>query len=156
MKRLGGLIGIFINGSLRDCYAHGEVSGTDKAGGLIGYAFGGDVNDCYSTGRVVATTNRGGLVGDSETTVDFYNCFWDTESSGVSYSDGGTGKTTIEMIDITTYESAGWDLETTWSVEPTVRIYPWLHMYLPGDLDRDGIVNFYDIAILTNQWLMER
>jgi hypothetical protein len=38
------------------------------------------------------------------------NCFWDTETSGQSTSDGGTGKTTAEMKSIATFSGAGWDI----------------------------------------------
>jgi len=152
----GGLMGICINGLIKDCYAQGDVSGADKVGGLIGYNFGMDVNDCYSTGHVSGTTNRGGLVGDTSTGGTTNRCFWDVESSGTTVSDGGTGKTTFEMMERKTFEGAGWDLETTWEVEATVRMYPYLHMYLPADLNHDGIVNAYDLGILCNLWLGER
>ena len=35
--------------------------------------------------------------------------FWDTETSGQSTSDGGTGKTTAEMQTAFTFLDAGWD-----------------------------------------------
>ena len=36
--------------------------------------------------------------------------FWDTETSGQSTSDGGTGKTTAEMEDISTFSGATWNI----------------------------------------------
>jgi hypothetical protein len=37
------------------------------------------------------------------------NCFWDTETSGMPNSNGGTGKTTAQMQTESTFTSAGWD-----------------------------------------------
>jgi hypothetical protein len=61
--------------------------------------------------------------------------FWDTETSGQATSDGGTGKTTAEMQDITTFSIAGWEIiavalnETNpahiWNIVNNV-IYPFL------------------------------
>ena len=56
----------------------------------------------------VVSENIGGLVGDNWDTVS--NSFWNTETSGQSTSDGGTGKTTAEMQDIATFSGAGWDI----------------------------------------------
>jgi hypothetical protein len=38
------------------------------------------------------------------------NSFWDTQSSGQAISGGGTGKTTTQMKDFTTFSVAGWDM----------------------------------------------
>jgi hypothetical protein len=38
------------------------------------------------------------------------NCFWDTEPSGQATSAGGTGKTTAELKNITTFTDAGWNI----------------------------------------------
>jgi len=35
--------------------------------------------------------------------------FWDTQTSGQTTSDGGTGKTTVEMQTAKTFVEAGWD-----------------------------------------------
>jgi len=45
--------------------------------------------------------NTAGTVSDS---------FWDIETSGQATSDGGTGKTTAQMKDITTFSGAAWDI----------------------------------------------
>jgi hypothetical protein len=58
---------------------------------------------------VSGTSEVGGLVGWSlDSTVS--DSFWDTETSGQATSDGGTGKTTAEMQDITTFSDAIWDI----------------------------------------------
>ncbi|MBN2830353.1 MAG: T9SS type A sorting domain-containing protein, partial [Candidatus Cloacimonetes bacterium] len=51
----------------------------------------------------------GGLLGSIDETSTVAACFWDTETSGQSTSGGGTGKTTAEMLNITTYTDAEWD-----------------------------------------------
>jgi hypothetical protein len=38
------------------------------------------------------------------------NSFWDTQTSGQATSKGGTGKTTAQMQDITTFLGASWDI----------------------------------------------
>jgi len=59
---------------------------------------------------VTGSTYVGGLVGRNEGTVS--NSFWDTQTSGRGSSAGGTGKTTAEMKDFTTFSVAGWDIIT--------------------------------------------
>jgi hypothetical protein len=38
------------------------------------------------------------------------NSFWDVETSGQATSDGGTGKTTVEIKNIDTFSGAGWNI----------------------------------------------
>jgi hypothetical protein len=69
----------------------------------------GTVSKSYSTGSVTGYSSVGGLVGTNEGgTVS--NSFWDTETSGQATSDGGTGKTTMEMKSIATFSDAGWNI----------------------------------------------
>jgi hypothetical protein len=64
------------------------------------------VSNSYSSGNV---TGGGGLVGLLYGgTVN--NSFWDIETSGQATSGGGTGKSTTEMKDITTFSGATWDI----------------------------------------------
>jgi len=52
----------------------------------------------------------GGLVGANEEEGTVSDSFWDTETSGQTTSDGGTGKTTAEMQDIAIFSGAGWNI----------------------------------------------
>ncbi len=105
---VGGLTGKN-SGTASNSYATGNVTGDDNVGGLIGRNDGtGTVNNCYSTGNVTGNTHVGGLMGRDFGTES--NSFWDTETSGQATSDGGTGKTTEEMMDIATFSGAGWDI----------------------------------------------
>ncbi len=134
---VGGLVGWNREGSISSSYAAGRVTGHDSVGGLVGknsdtasnsYATGrvtgndhvgglagrnditGSVSDSYSTGSVTGSSHAGGLVGTNANSVS--NSFWDTQTSGQPTSDGGTGKTTEDMQDITTFSGAGWDITT--------------------------------------------
>jgi hypothetical protein len=59
---------------------------------------------------LTGSSSVGGLVGKNWDTVA--NSFWDTETSGQASSDGGEGKTTVEMQDFDTFSGAGWDIVT--------------------------------------------
>jgi len=105
---VGGLVG-FNEGTVANSYATCNVTGRPfYFGGLVG-CNEGTVSNCYSTGTVTGMADNGGLVGVStEGTVT--NSFWDTETSRITTSAGGTGKTTTEMHDINTFSGATWDI----------------------------------------------
>ena len=86
------------------------ISGTDRVGGLVGCnSYPASVTNCYSAGAVVGTgPDIGGLVGSSWGG-KIRSSFWDTETSGQTWSDGGTGKTTAGMQMATTFLQASWD-----------------------------------------------
>lgn len=111
-QSIGGLVGETEAGTIiSNCYAIGNSDATGYwSGGLIGYN-AGTVENSYSIGSPIGVEDVGGLIGFSEGTVT--NCFWDTETSGQLTSSGGTGKTTSEMKDITTFSNAGWTIATT-------------------------------------------
>jgi len=101
-SKVGGLVGlndyIVINS-----YASGKVNGDSKVGGLIGlneeYS---TLNNSYAIGTVKGGSEVGGLVGfNNGDTID--NSFWDMNTTGQSSSDGGTGKTTAEMKEKSTF-----------------------------------------------------
>jgi hypothetical protein len=95
-------------GSLSNSYSTGDVTGNEEVGGLVGLNDGGTVSNSYSTGSVSGNEDVGGLVGRNYGTV--LDSFWDIETSGQATSDGGTGKTTAQMQDITTFSGASWDI----------------------------------------------
>jgi len=73
---------------------------------------------------VTGNSSVGGLVGwNYEGTVS--NSFWDTKTSGQATSDGGTGKTTAEMKNITTFSGAEWDIITVNSLGERNPAYIW-------------------------------
>ncbi|MCX5643389.1 MAG: hypothetical protein NTZ17_01700 [Phycisphaerae bacterium] len=126
---VGGLVGSNIVGDgimvpyfdtqVTDSYATGAVRGDRVVGGLIG-SNEGMLLRCYSTGAVTKSggvpasdpkSSAGGLVGNDKSVSkwDILGCFWDTTTSGLNKSAGGTGKTTAEMQDVAIYLAAGWD-----------------------------------------------
>jgi hypothetical protein len=119
---VGGLVGQNEKGSVNDSYFTGNVTGTERVGGLVGYNKG-TVRTCYSIGAVTGSERVGGLVGSNAGNVS--NSFWDIETSGQSTSGGGTGKTTNEMQDITTFSSAGWNIIAVTNPDTRNPSYVW-------------------------------
>ena len=137
----GGLIGsihvvtadgVFGRVYVYDSYSRGEVHGQSNVGGLIGYtrrynsySTGIAIRKSYSIGLVDGTSNVGGFIG-SNSNGSVYDCFWDKNTSGLSYSDGGIGLTTEEMQDYLTFFNAGWDFmdeeengtDDVWGINP--------------------------------------
>ena len=171
-ERVGGLVGNLSETEIINCYSHSTVTGSTYVGGLVGQngnipyrVTPGVLYNCYATGKV---TNGGGLFGDNQGSV--YNCFWDIDSTGTnrcksSYGDcpsGAIGKTTAEMKDVMTYINAGWNFSSTPEMsmvwKKTTYGYPrlvWEDVVLSPDLSNDGVIDFYDFAIISYYWLMQ-
>ncbi|GAB2607827.1 hypothetical protein GCM10026987_02010 [Belliella aquatica] len=113
----GGFVGGFIGYTYSDylltvsnSFAVGNATAdNDNVGGFIGHLEKGDgntsISNVYSTGTVIGPEGlAGGLVGDIwENAVEMENSYWDIETSGLTTSAGGEGKTTAEMQDIRTF-----------------------------------------------------
>ncbi len=123
VDNVGGLAGSVQSGEVSNSYATGSVDGTGNVGGLVGSNYGdisdsyatadataggtgggglvgvnwdtGHISSSYATGGVTASSYPGGLVGYNVNIVS--GSYWDTESTGQSSSNGGTGLTTVEM-----------------------------------------------------------
>lgn len=113
---VGGLVG-FNSGEIRDSYATGPVVGDSGVGGLVGHNAsrnpgGSVVTNCYSSGEVSGNTYTGGLVGIAYG--DILHSFWDVETSGQAMSRAGTGLTTAEMKQHSSF--VDWDFETVWMI----------------------------------------
>jgi len=147
----GGLVA-YNPGSISNCYATGQVMGSGKVGGLVCQNWGTIVN-CYATGWVMPGGHipPGGLVG-LNCCGDVIDSFWDTETSQMSHSDGGTGLPTDEMQIISTFIDAGWDFVETWGIGEN-QTYPFLRQYPAGDINHDRRVDFLDVAIIADHWL---
>jgi len=158
---VGGLVGRLAGATVFRSYATGDVTGySAEIGGLVGSNNYGTVSNSYATGDVWGRTiNVGGLVGDNRGTVrDSYstgsayarlvqdgglvgwnlygtvsNSFWDVNTSGMSSSDGGVGKTTREMKTKSTFTAAGWNFTDVWFIVENIT-YPalrWQEVGLP-------------------------
>jgi hypothetical protein len=149
---IGGLVGWNEDGAdITDCYSAGSADG-NVCGGLVGRDWDSNIINCYSTTAVDGNSRIGGLVGLKSSKTIIAGCFWDIETSGQTASDGGEGKTTEQMKMLSTFDSAGWDFIQTWNIGDN-QTYPFLRTYLPGDINHDGKIDFYDFSILALQWL---
>lgn len=161
---VGGMIGDNFHGSvLTACYARGPVSGTGEyVGGIVGKN-NGLITNCYAKGSISGNSFAGGLVGWHNDYYSLTNCFWDTQTSGTADGVGNLnpdpvgvmGKTTDEMMTLSTFTSAGWDFVSVWGVG-NGQTYPYLKPFngiSPADMNHSGQVDMEDLAILAENWL---
>jgi len=112
---VGGFVGELHKGVVSNSYATGNVNGSETVGGLVGYSYYATVRYTYAAGRVNGSSNVGGLIGYRRKGVVIAS-FWDINTTGQTTSAGGTGKTTDEMKNKTTFTSAGWDFTNIWDI----------------------------------------
>jgi hypothetical protein len=150
-EEVGGLVGV-TESEISNCYCEAIVSGNEYIGGLVGWN-SNTITNCYSTGSSISGNRRvGGLVGYNGYHGTVTASFWDIETSGLSESGGGMGKTTAEMQMGSTFTDAGWDFVKIWGIGEN-QTYPYLRVYPAGDLNHDGCVDFLDLALLAAHWL---
>ena len=114
-----------------------EMLGNTSAGGLVGEnrasfdSSSANINYAYATGSVTLNdagsgmpgiTSAGGLVGENWASFDSSSAninyaYWDINTSGQTTSAVGTGKTTAEMQQQSTY--SGWDFSSIWHITST-------------------------------------
>jgi len=152
---VGGLAGGNIRGYITNSYSTVSVTGASGVGGLVGHNHEGTITACYSTGSVSGTVGPvGGLVGFVRYGEIIYS-FWDTETSGLSESAGGTPKTTAEMKTKSTFTEAGWDFVNIWDICEGTN-YPRLRwQILEADFLCPYGVDFVDFAVLASAWQTE-
>ena len=114
---IAGLVG-GNNGGITNSYATGSVIGSYIVGGLVGdnNKGGASITNSYAMGKVTGTNNVGGLVGVNDHGT-ITNSFWNTTTSGQAASDGGTGKTTAQMMQLSTFSS--WNTATPKTIANT-------------------------------------
>ena len=114
---VGGLAGeVFDNSSVTNSYATGTIYGASNIGGLIGYIYQNcTITNSYAKGSVGGSGNRGGLVGGFSSNVTATNSYWDTQTSGLSSSALGEGKTTAQMKNQATF--VDWDFDNIWCIK---------------------------------------
>jgi hypothetical protein len=142
-NEVGGFCGS-IYSVVSDCYATGDVNGQNNVGGFCGSLDYVNpehwirmIEKCYSKGSVSGDNDVGGFCGFNEREV--VSSFWDTQTSGISASAGGEGKTTAEMMTQSTYE--GWDFEEVWCLVEG-KTYP----HLRAIEDCDNLVSVKHIS----------
>ena len=112
---VGGLVGSQ-SGNISQSYATGSVTGANSVGGLVGDNSFGTITQSYAAGPVIGTASVGGLVGSSSyATVT--SSYWDMQTSGQGASAGGSGLTTAQMQDLSSFQTtyAGWDFQNVWA-----------------------------------------
>ena len=96
------------DGAITNCYAIGNVSGTDHAGGISGGS--STVTNSYFVGNVTGTgSNVGAIIGSGTAANSYYNSDLTSANNGF-----GILKTTEEMKNQNTY--AGWDFVNIWKI----------------------------------------
>jgi hypothetical protein len=88
-------------------------------------------------------------------------CFWDTQTSGQETSAGGTGKTTAQMMTLSTFTSADWDFSdidgdaADWMMLRENEDYPRLawQTIFAGDIAGLYGVDMADLMEVVNNWL---
>ena len=136
---VGGLVG-WNSGAVHNSYSSGYVSGNSSVGGLVGHNIGGQqggiISNSYFAGSLSGESRVGGLVGYNMGGATA-NSFWNAQASGVSLSDGGTGKTTAEMMSIVTFT----DIDTPGLDQPWDMV-----VVGPGEIDAGHIWNIVEGA----------
>jgi len=89
---VGGVVGGNRNGTVQNCYATGNVSGSLAVGGVVG-ASNGMVQYCYATGNVSGDRYVGGVVGASNGMVQY--CYATGDISGSQIVGGVLGYTNV-------------------------------------------------------------
>ncbi len=149
-SHVGCLVGSNQGGNISNCYATGSVTG-DIIGGLVGSHSDGAISNCYSTGAVSGSYDKGGLVG-LNSSGSAVSSFWDVNTSGQTTSAGGTGKSTVQMKQTSTF--GNWDFSETWGIIAN-QTYPYLMTGPAADLNHDNKIDFADFAIFADNWLMQ-
>jgi len=140
---------------ISNCYAQGNVTAIgvlfERAAGFIDHNWvGGVITNAYSTGKPTAADAHGFCrINDDTITA----CFWDLQTSETEVSDGGTGKTTSQMKQKSTFSG--------WSIGYTLHYlndgYPFLSWEIGssstwliyGTADGDGLPSIQEPTVIT-------
>ena len=175
----GGFVGGFCgknesyygNAIITDCYNTGSIinalwgSGfcvrnvTNKSKGRV------KIERCYNIGMVSSEYEIGGFCSEQGGSgkEEIISSYWDTQTSGTTESDGGTGKTTAEMMMQSTFEN--WDFDNVWCIVEG-QTYPQLQYFVDCDtlvsvpeVRNDGVIEIYPnpasdkITVSSNQYI---
>ena len=158
--KYGGLVGCNQKGTIRNSYSRGDVTvlDRDRVGGLAGCIdIRGIVENSYSMGKVIGTEGRlvGGLIGNIAGTGGnngiALRSFWDMQTSGMTTSAGGTGKTTAQMKARSTFVSMDWDFDDVWEMDDLLNEQPPAgNISLQSELERNISPNAMDVTNSVN------
>ncbi len=122
---VGGLVGTVNNGFFSNCYSVSNVNASFSAGGFVGSAQQSTFKNLYCRGTVLAYSAVGGLVGASNTST-FESCFWDLQGTGQQASQGGIGKTPVELKMQSTF--VNWNFADAWGISEN-NYFPYLKYF---------------------------
>lgn len=120
---VGGFTAYHRNGTIDNCYAFVNVTGTASyKGGFQGYCHGDSyTTNCYCVGTVTGGNAKGFSGGNRGTAA---GNFYDSTVSGLSDTYESTPKTTTEMKTLSTFTGASWDIvaigdyvDETWFID---------------------------------------
>ena len=136
----GGLIGLAnFSNTISDCYSMVDVEGFNNPSGFAGIG-SGTISNCYASGNVSAISGSSspdpkGFTGMTMgATIN--DCYWDTVTSGQATSEGGTGKTTAQMSQQSTF--TGWDFGSIWAIDEGSS-YPYLQIQTGENIPETGL-----------------
>ncbi|CAL62007.1 Conserved hypothetical protein, filamentous haemagglutinin-like [Herminiimonas arsenicoxydans] len=116
---VGGLVGwLMPGGTISNSYAGGMVTSAGRAGGLVGRNEG-TVSNSYASGAVTGASSSG-LTGLNDSGV-VTNSFWNIDTTGQATSTGGTGLSTVAMMQLVSFSN--WNIASTGSSGAVWRIY---------------------------------
>ena len=161
---IGGLVG-WNEGSIANTYAEGTVSGNSQIGGLVGRHNAGRITNSYAIGRTSGNFSVGGLVWSDNNSGLITASYWDTDTTEQPTSDGGEGRTTVQLQSPLAPGLAETDTYYGWANEVwyfgSTNTYPVLRFtvdadgdgILDGDADNrvdidqdgDGLIEIYDL-----------
>lgn len=128
----GGFVGGFYHGTIKDCYAKGDVYAENALLGGFAGRFGAQMINCYSTskasekhmGEIVSGASLIGAGFGSGETATYCGDFLDSTDSilarplfydDASHADGSIESVTIaQILGSEAYVSRGWDFDTVW------------------------------------------
>lgn len=141
----GGLVGEN-RGTIENCYSSGILSylySANNIGGLVGNNTG-IISYCYSLTKIdlpISQGSIGGFVGRNDYNGEVNLSFWNLDTSEVSYSNGGFGRTTTEMKNSVTF--VGWK-KGNWTID-NGNDFPRLYWENKSGIEIDNIpLRIYD------------
>jgi len=138
--------------TISDSYATGNATGNRNIGGFCGQNDKtAKIERSYSIGIPKGERSIGGFCGLNENPSDgqIISSYYDTQTSEIDSSDGGTGKTTAEMMMHSTF--VDWDFDNVWCLVEG-QTYPQLQYFVDCDtlVSVPEIANKEDIEIYPN------
>ena len=147
---VGGICGYNTN-CLYYCYSLATLASNMESprywGGISGFNNAGFIYECYSASQFEINHGGefaiGGVVGGKAGSTEEVRCLWDQDVSGISNSSGGTGLTTEEMYELSTYVDADWSFAENSSFVEWKYVDGWYPLLL---WEVNGYVDFPDLS----------